>query len=140
MSIKTYNGFKQLVAGGLDIVNQPYGVMLVIGYTPDVVSHNVVSDIISYEVNNVGTNYYRKDLSNLVMSRDDVNNRMVMKGDDLRWELASFAADGAVIYINTGNDFTSKLVAHYGFDSIKTSRRTAFELIWNLIQGILYLE
>jgi hypothetical protein len=140
MSIKTYNGFKQLVAGGLNIVGQPYGVMLTIGYTPNVVSDDVVNDIISYEVNNVGTNYYRKDLLNTLMTRDDINNRMVLSGDNLRWDLASFSADGAVIYINTGNDFTSKLVAYYGFNSIKTSRRTAFELIWNSIQGILYLE
>jgi len=140
MAIKTYNVFKQLVSGGLDIVNQPYGIMLIIGYTPNVASHNFVSDIKLYEVNDVGTNYFRKDLSSLSISRDDVNNRIVMKGDDLRWDLASFSTDAAVIYINTGNDFTSKLVAYYGFGSIKSSSRTAFQLIWNSVQGILYLE
>lgn len=129
---------QQLATGQLDLSIANLWIFLVDGYTPEIEAHKYVGDISNFET--VGEGYYRQKLENVTLTKDTVNNRMVLRADSLLWTLANFSANGAVLYFDTGNDSTSYLITFIDFLEIKTSHNTQFKIEWNAAEGIINLQ
>lgn len=138
MANTTFNSGKYLLStGGLDFVNGDIRVILTNGYVVDQ-SHSYVSDIISYEIS--GSGYSRKILENKSVSIDTVNNRIKFTADDVTWSYANFTADGAVVYLNTGDDNTSSLITFLDFGTQRSSSNTDFKTEWSDAEGIMNIR
>jgi hypothetical protein len=112
------------------------GILLTNGYTADQ-TDQYVSDVTD---ETSGTNYYRQDLTGTGLYIDTTNDRATFSADSVTWDLATFAADGAVIYKNTGDDTTSVLIAYLDFGTIKSSDNTPFVIEWSEAEGILQIR
>lgn len=128
---------QQMSTGELNLSAADTWVMLTDGYVPNIETHNYVSAVNAYEVG--GDGYTRYKLENTSLTRDTINNRMVYTADNLSWMFANFEADGAVLFVNTGNDNTSSLITFLDFGGTKRSQNTPFQLIWGE-EGILNLR
>ena len=129
---------EKLASGQLDLATVDLWLMLTYGYVPSVNGHTYVSDASSYEV--TGNGYTRKQLENVTLTRDTVNNRMVLRADELAWSLANFTADGAILYVDTGSDSTSYLITFLDFGEDKQSQNTQFKVVWSDAEGIINLR
>lgn len=139
MANVVYNIAKEKLSGGLlDLSTADLWLMLTFGYVPNVDGHSYVSAAAPYEV--TGDAYSRVKLTNVTLTRDTVNNRMVLRADDITWNLANFQADGAVIFVDTGNDATSMLITFLDFDGSKRSQYTPFIIQWSAAEGILNIR
>jgi len=139
MANVVYNIAKEKLSEGLlDLSTADLWLMLSFGYVPNAESHNYVSAVAPYEV--TGDAYSRVKLTNVSLTRDTVNNRMVLRADDITWNLANFQADGAVIFVDTGNDATSMMITFLDFDGSKRSQHTPFIIQWSVAEGILNIR
>jgi hypothetical protein len=113
------------------------GVALTYGYSPSINDDIYLSSIESYELSE--ESYERKQLENVSLTKDTVNNRMTLDADNLEWELANFTADGAVIYVDNGDDNLNNLIAYLDFGVDSTSQNTPFIIEWS-VEGILQIK
>jgi len=134
-----YNIAKQAISTAeLDLSSEPLYLMLVSGYSPSIDNDHYVSAISSYETS--GSGYSRQQLQDTLLFKDIVNNRMTLSADDVTWDLATFAADGAVIYVNSGSDASNMLVTYLDFGTVKSSNNTPFKITWSTAEGILNIR
>lgn len=139
MSNIVYNIAKEkLSEAELDLSTANLWLMLTFGYVPNVDGDSYVAVADSYEV--TGDGYSRVKLANVTLTRDTVNNRMVLRADDITWNQANFQADGAVIFVDTGNDSTSMLITFLDFEESKRSQYTSFIIQWSAAEGILNIR
>ena len=139
MANVVYNIARQLLTEGqLDLATADLWVMLTYGYVPAIDAHEYVSAANLFET--IGDGYTRVKLTNVSLSRDTVNNRMVLTADDITWSLANFQADGAILFVNTNDDTTSPLITFLDFGSVKRSQNTPFVIQWSPAEGILNLR
>jgi hypothetical protein len=134
MSNKNYNISKYLqFTTGLGLLTNTIKILLVNGYTFSQ-AHQYVSDI---DHETTGTGYVRKTLAGKTVTIDTTNNRATFNAADVTWDLATFSADGAIIYIDNGSDATSTLITYLDFGIIKSSNNTPFVIEWSNAEGIL---
>jgi hypothetical protein len=129
---------EKLASGQLDLATADLWLLLTYGYVPEIENHKYVSDASSFEVS--GSGYTRVKLQNVSLTKDTVNNRMVLLADDVPWALANFTANGAIIFIDTGDDSTASLITFLDFGSDKRSQNTVFKIVWNAAEGIINLR
>lgn len=108
-----YNIFKLALAnGGIDLLNDTIKVLLVDStYVPNISTHENVDDVLN-EIIGTGYTIGGKELLNRTITVDTVNNRIVFDADDVSWPSASFIASGAIVYKDTGDVSTSKLITY----------------------------
>ena len=128
----------QLSAGQLDLATANLWLMLSYGYVPNVSNDQYVSSVAPFEV--TGDAYTRVQLTNVSLTLDVVNNRMVLTADNITWSQANFQADGAVIFVDTGDDTTSTLVTFLDFGQAMRSNFTPFNIQWSPDEGILNIR
>lgn len=129
---------QQLANAQLDLATADIWLMLTDGYVPNIEAHNYVSAASPFET--TGSGYTRVKLGNVSLTRDTVNNRMVYTADDVTWSLANFSADGAILFVDAGDDNTSTLITFLDFGSTKQSQNTPFSILWSDEEGILNLR
>ena len=134
-----YNIARQLLTSGqLDLATADLWLLLTYGYVPDIDADNYAANSNSFEA--TGDGYTRVKLTNVTLTRDAINNRMVLTADDITWPLANFQADGAVLFINTNDDTTSPQVTFLDFGTVQSSQNTPFVIQWSPAEGILNLR
>jgi hypothetical protein len=134
-----YNIAREKISSGLlDLATADLWLMLTDGYVPSINTHEYVSSASSYET--TGSGYTRVQLQNVSLTRDTVNNRMVLSADDITWSLANFQADGAIIFVDTGDDTTSYMITFLDFGTTASSQNTPFVIEWSDAEGIINLR
>lgn len=129
---------EKLATGLLDLATADLWIMLTDGYVPEIENHSYVSAASSYE--STGDGYTRVKLQNVSLDKDTVNNRMVLRADDITWLLSNFQADGGIILVDTGDDNTSYMITFLDFSETKRSQNTSFVITWSTAEGILNLR
>jgi hypothetical protein len=134
-----YNNFKAAVLGGNFSLSASdpsgYNLILMSGYSPDIVDDVVYSDISSLETSGTGYTAGGKELSAMSLSADNTNDRGVWDSDDVTFSDSTITADGAVLYkVADGN-----LICYIDFGSFKSSSAGDFNIAWN-VNGILTLN
>lgn len=139
MSSFLYNSAKmRILQGEFDFEEDEFKVALVSSiYIPDEDTHEFFEDL-SNEITGSGYSAGGKVLDNVVLSRDDDNDLVVLDGDSLNWSVATFTARAAVIYKNTGSSATSPLLAYIDFEEDLEAAGEDFLLEWHE-DGILTL-
>ncbi|MGD8457707.1 MAG: hypothetical protein PVF83_15095 [Anaerolineales bacterium] len=150
MTSLIYNeGKKQILDGGIDLLNDTIKVALVTGsYTPDKDTHEDFGDIdneVSGSGYDTGGNAltwtggeFNENGQAAAVSRDDTNDRAVFNADDVTWGPATITARAAIIYKSTGTDSTSTLIAYVDFGKDYSASSEDFTIEWDS-EGILYL-
>jgi hypothetical protein len=139
MGNAVYNIAKEKISKAqLDLSTANLWLMLSYGYVPSVDGDSYVSSVAPFEV--TGDAYTRVKLANVSLTRDTVNNRMVLKADNITWNQANFQADGAVIFVDTGDDATAMLVTFLDFGQSMRSNFTPFSIEWSSAEGILNIR
>lgn len=134
-----YNGFKNSLAKGqIKFDADNFKLMLVDStYTPDPDLHEFRSDVTG-EV--VGTGYIAggRSLVNKTLTRDDVNDKIVLDADDVIWGNSEIVARGAILYLDKGNATLDTLILYIDFVTDQVSYAGDFIVQWSA-NGILTL-
>jgi hypothetical protein len=129
-----YNkGVEILADGSMAWVTSPVRALIVdSGYTFDV-TDVFVSDVVGDEVTNAtGTGYERKILVGKTVTVDQVNDRVVFDASDVVYDEVETNEvwDGIVLFLDTGNDATSRLICYSGVDALVTNGADA-TVVWS---------
>lgn len=140
MANAIYNGIKlAIVKGEIDFDIDQFKILLVTNsYTPNVDTHEFLSHVTN-EV--VGTGYVAggQVLQNQTVAVDLANDRAYFDADDVTWAASSITARGAIIYKNTGNAATSRLITYLDFSTDRVSDGGDFTVAFDAT-GILRLQ
>jgi len=129
-----YNVYKeQALLGNVDLDNDTLKVALVTSsYVPnptDTSFSNEVSDGSGYTTGG-------KVLGNTSVTKDNVNDKAILDGDDVTWSSATITSNAAIIY---KDDTTDVLIAYIDFGGDKGSVLGDFTIQWNT-NGIIQLS
>ena len=140
MANVVYNSAKaELFKGSIDCLNDTLKVALVTSsYIPSASSHTYYSDITN-EVSGTGYTAGGATLTNVSVSKDDIDAEGVLDADDVTWSSSTITARGAVIYKDSGVASTSPLICYIDFGSDKASSASNFVLQWNS-EGIININ
>ena len=132
MADAVYNDFKSGVVSGLiDLGGDTFKIMLVTAtYAPNVDTHTFRSSVTN-EVSGTGYTAGGQALANVSLTTDDTNDRAVWNADDPVWTASTITARGAVIYQDTGNAATDRLVCYLDFGSDIASTNADFTVTFN---------
>lgn len=105
------------LTGGIDYDSDTFGALLLkdtTSFTPDVDTHEFVSDVLTDGDEYDDTNYSRVTVSGVTVTQNDSNDRAELDADDLLWEdLGSNVGQtiqAVVLFKDTGDDTTSDVV------------------------------
>lgn len=98
------------------------------GYTPDIDSHAVWSDVSAYEVSGTGYTAGGQTLANRLITLDTVNDEVRCDSDDPQWASSTITARYAVVYQDTGTPSTSRLIALMNFGQDYASSNGTFKI------------
>ena len=139
MANAIYNRFKQgILAGDYDLDNASVEVKVALvtsAYSPDIDTHEDYADITN-EVTGTGYTAGGKLLANKAVTKDTTDDEGVFDADDVSWTSSTITARGAVVYVDTGTDSTSLLIAYFDFGEDKSSSSGTFTIQWNA-EGII---
>lgn len=138
-----YNSFFQdLLRGRIDFASDNFKVALVTSaYNFNEAArdgHTVFSNLTG-EVSGTGYSAGGKEVANVTAVENDILNKGVVDGDDVEWPASTLTARGAVLYQNTGDPNTSRLIRYYDFGSDRSSNGTKFSIVWPAT-GIINLQ
>lgn len=81
-----YNEFKEeLLLGNIDMDGHTFKVILVTGYTPNIDSHNGLSDVSASEESGTGYTAGGATLAGKAVTKDTVYDRAKFDADDVTW-------------------------------------------------------
>ncbi len=81
-----YNEFKEeLLLGNIDMDGHTFKVILVTGYTPNIDSHNGLSDVSASEESGTGYTAGGATLAGKAVTKDTTNDRAKFDADDVTW-------------------------------------------------------
>lgn len=108
-----YNEFKEeLFLGNLDMDGNTFKVILVTGYTPNIDTHNGLSDVTANQVSGSGYTAGGATLSNKTVTKDTTNDRAKFDADDVTWTaLNAGTPSHAILYSDT--HATDCLIAYW---------------------------
>lgn len=139
MADAKYNVFKyRLLRGDIDLNDNTIRLALVTStYSPNIDTHVDYGDITN-EV--VGTGYVAKgaEVTGKTFSQVDASDKGKFDADNVVWTNATITARGAVLYVDSGVEATSYLIAYFDFGSDKSSTAADFTAQWHA-DGILDL-
>src|SRR5690606_33861980 len=135
-----YNAAKKgFLDGSFDPSNDTIKVaLLTSSYTPNIDTDAVWGDISTYEESGTGYTAGGATVANVVTAVDTTNDRAEMDGDDVTWNGLDIGTPGyAVLYQDTGNPSTSRLICYWELGST-ASNGGDYTLSFNA-EGILYI-
>ena len=108
-----YNEFKEeLLLGNIDMDGHTFKMILVTGYTPNIDSHNALSDVSANEESGGGYTAGGATLSNKAVTKDTANDRAKFDADDVTWTALNVGTPShAILYDDT--HATDCLVAYW---------------------------
>ena len=108
-----YNEFKEeLLLGNIDMDGHTFKMILVTGYTPNIDSHNALSDVSANEESGGGYTAGGATLSNKTVTKDTANDRAKFDADDVTWTALNVGTPShAILYDDT--HATDCLVAYW---------------------------
>ena len=135
-----YNSFKKdIMNGNIDLDTDTIKVALVTStYTVNQDTHVDFGDITN-EVTGTGYTARGATIASAAVTQDNTDNEGVFDGADVTWTTSTITARGAVIYLDSGSDATSYLVAYLDFTTDQTSSSGDFTIAWGT-EGILNLN
>jgi hypothetical protein len=140
MASVIYNRFKQgILAGDYDLDNAAVEVKVALvtsSYTPDIDTHEDYADITNEVANGNGYTTGGVVLANKAVTKDTTDDEGVFDADNAAWTDSTITARGAVVYVDTGTDSTSILIAYFDFGEDKVSSAGTFTIAWNA-EGII---
>jgi hypothetical protein len=108
----TYNSLKSgLMTGDVDLAGTLKVMLVTAAYTPDIDNHAFRSDVTN-EVSGTGYTAGGKALTGNGVTVDTAANEAVFDADNVFWASSTITARGAVIYADSGNAATDRLI-HY---------------------------
>ncbi|MBU0994121.1 MAG: hypothetical protein KJ737_16645 [Proteobacteria bacterium] len=124
-----YTSFYKAIADGtIDLDSDIIKVMLCDdSYVPNL-SHDFKNDITG-EVTGIGYTAGGATLANKSVTIDGADSKF--DADDIVWGGSTMTARYAVMYVSTGTDTTSPLIAVWDFTEDKVTNNSPFELIWS---------
>jgi hypothetical protein len=98
-----YNEFKEeLLLGNIDMDGHTFKVVLVTGYTPNIDSHNGLSDVSANEESGTGYTAGGATLANKAVTKDTTNDRAKFDADDVTWNSLNVGTPShAILYDDT---------------------------------------
>lgn len=98
-----YNEFKEeLLLGNIDMDGHTFKVILVTGYTPNIDSHNGLSDVSANEESGTGYTAGGATLANKAVTKDTTNDRAKFDADDVTWNSLNVGTPShAILYDDT---------------------------------------
>ena len=129
MATILYDSFKQsrLDGSAPDLTGDTIKVMLVTsGYTPSA-AHQFRSSVTN-EVVGAGYTSGGQTLASKTLTG---TNPVVFDAADITWSSSTITARGAVMYQDTGNAATDRLMAYFDFTTDQTSSSGNFSIVWN---------
>jgi hypothetical protein len=140
MASVIYNRFKQgVLAGDYDLDNAAVDVKVALvtsTYTPDIDTHEDYADLTNEVANGNGYTTGGAVLANKAVTKDTTDNEGVFDADNVTWSNSTITARGAVVYVDTGTDSTSLLIAYFDFGEDKVSSAGDFIIQW-ATEGII---
>lgn len=140
MASVVYNRFKQgILAGDYDLDNAAVEVKVALvtsSYTPNIDTHEDYADITNEVANGNGYTTGGVVLANKAVTKDTTDDEGVFDADNAAWTDSTITARGAVVYVDTGTDSTSILIAYFDFGEDKVSSSGTFTIAWNA-EGII---
>ena len=94
-------------------------------------NHVFVSDITNEVTNSSGTGYARKTLTGKTVTVDQANDRVVFDASDVIYTAVETNEtwDAVILYLDSGADATSKLIAYIEIDALVTNGSDA-SIVW----------
>lgn len=94
-------------------------------------NHEFVSDITNEVTNATGTGYARKTLTGKTVTVDQANDRVVFDASDVTYTdvETNETWDAVVLFLESGNDATSKLICFIEIDDLVTNGSDA-SIVW----------
>jgi hypothetical protein len=100
-------------APDLDDAGTVVRVMLVETHTPDIDTHDFVDDVRADEVSGTGYTTDGEEITTKAVTQDNTDDEGVWDGDDVQWTgLDVGTPSHGIIYVDTGTDSTSLLIAY----------------------------
>jgi hypothetical protein len=108
------------------------------GYTQNIDSDDFFNDAVS-EI--TGTGYTAGGFTHTTsaVSLDSGSDTVRLDADDAAWTSASFSADNATVYKDTGNSTTAPLMAYVDFGATETVSSGTFTIQWDST-GVIVLD
>jgi hypothetical protein len=134
----TYNSLKSgLMTSDVNLAGTLKVMLVTAAYTPDIDNHAFRSDVTN-EVSGTGYTAGGKALTGNGVTVDTAANEAVFDADNVSWASSTITARGAVIYVDTGNAATDRLIHYVDFGGDLSSSNGTFEIAWDA-DGILAL-
>ena len=131
----TYNNFKEQVLLGnynLGSGGNTIKVALMSGYTPNIDTHQVWSDISASQASGAGYTAGGATLGSQTVTQDNTNDRGVFDGADVTYTGLNVGTPShAVMYKDTGTGSTSLLMFYWELG--RPSNGGDYTLVWNAV-------
>lgn len=109
-------------------------------YSPNQDAHDYLDDVVGFEVSGTGYVAGGQALSGKTVTKDDVNNVIILDGADVTWANSTITARYAVVYDNTGATNAAKpLIGYVDLVSDQASNAGNFTIQWDAT-GILRIS
>ena len=129
---KLYNsGLGSIADGTISWATSTIKVMVVSSSYAFNDNHVFVSSITNEVTNDVGTGYERKTLTGKTVTVDQANDRVVFDADDVAYTAVETNEvwAGAIVYLDSGVDATSRLIAYLTITPLTTNGSDA-TIVW----------
>ena len=123
------NGPLHLANGDVDWVTDTIKVALTDGYTPDQDAHDFFNDVTG-EISGTGYTAGGETLGTKTVTYDTATNETRLDAADTSWSSASFTADHAIVYMDSGSAATSPLLGYVNLDGDQTVSSGTFTITW----------
>ena len=131
MASVIYNSYKKnMETVGWETATTIKMMLVTSSYTPDIDNHSNKSDVTD-EASGSGYTAGGVALANRAMVQDNTNDIAKAVADDVTLTNATITARGGVIYLDTGDDATSSLIAYIDFGADQSMSNTDFEIKWD---------
>lgn len=136
MASGIYNSYKANVFSPSDVdflANDIKVALMSPAYTPDFDADQFYADVSADEASGAGYTTGGQSLTTKTVNQDNTNDRGVFDADDLNWPSSSITARGCIIYKDTGNPATSKLIGYIDFLTNRTSSGGTYTIQWQSV-------
>jgi hypothetical protein len=94
-------------------------------------THTTFADVVANEITGTAYTARGQQITSPTVTQDDTNNLAKFDFADTTWAASTITANGAVVYLDSGVNSTSYLIAYIDFVGTKSSSAGNFTIQWN---------